>query len=95
MFYVSPIVTTKNISIEDTEKKMRKESKHVITTTKRKEESKRGKREQKCYKTQKTRNRMAVLSSSLSVSTFNANGSLQVTTADIIFESSILIRTSL
>ena len=31
MFYVSPMVTTKKIPVEDTQKKMRNESKHVTT----------------------------------------------------------------
>ena len=31
MFYVSPRITTKKILIEDTLKKTRKESKHIIT----------------------------------------------------------------
>ena len=58
MFYVCPMVTTNKISINDTQKKIRKESKHVHTKKKTKnkkqntkEESKREKEGQNCYKT--------------------------------------------
>ena len=52
MFYVSPMVITKKISIVDTQKKTRKESKHIATEKVNitKEVGKRGNEEQKNHK---------------------------------------------
>ena len=58
MFCLSPMLTKKKMPIEGTQKKMRKESKHITTHTKRKknqwnrkEDSKKGKEWQKSCKT--------------------------------------------
>lgn len=69
-FYVSPIVTTKKILMEDTQNKIRKESKHTTTKKKKKsmintnEDSKRIKEGQKSDKTEKNL-KMAKVSFSL------------------------------
>ena len=80
MFYVSSMVITKKILIKDTQKEIRKESKHVTAKKKKnqwniKENSKKCKRDKEVTRQKAiTINKMTIVSPSWSVITLTVNG---------------------